>query len=152
MNQHTNTLDSYSKKLRVRACGVLIQNKKILLIKHNNIGELNEFWIPPGGGIEFGEPITTAIKREFLEETNLNIEVGEFLTINEHLSTELHAIELFYKVSLIGGSLQLGHDPEHKAAQQLLTQLDFFSKKELSQIDDRALHPILKLKLITDKL
>jgi 8-oxo-dGTP diphosphatase len=152
MDDLTNTLNIYSNKLRVRVCGILIQNKKVLVIKHKNLGELGQLWIPPGGGVQFGESIVEALKREFLEESNLEISVNDFLTVNEHIDSKLHAIELFYKVSLVKGITKLGHDPEHLSEEQLLTEISYLNQKELDKIDSRLLHPILKDKIVTDNL
>ena len=43
----------YGNRVRVRVCGILIQEDKILLINHKGVGEKGSLWAPPGGGLEF---------------------------------------------------------------------------------------------------
>ncbi len=52
---------------------------KILLIR----GKHNGRFSLPGGGIELGEPMVNALRREVYEETGLAIEVGEFFSLKE---------------------------------------------------------------------
>lgn len=68
--------------------GVLIFNEKgkILLTKRgakskNEIG----VWSKPGGEIDFGEKAEDAIKREILEETNLEVEFCGLLPHTDHI-------------------------------------------------------------------
>lgn len=105
-------INQYGNQLRVRVCGICVQDGKILLINHSGINESGEFWSPPGGGLQFGETIEYCLKREFLEETNTVISVGKFLKINEFVKPPLHAIELFYEVEIVSGEIQVGFDPE----------------------------------------
>lgn len=57
--------------------GILFHNNKILIGKERN-GDLDGFknggWGIPGGHLKINESETDALKREFLEETDLNIE------------------------------------------------------------------------------
>ncbi|RZK55877.1 MAG: NUDIX domain-containing protein [Pedobacter sp.] len=58
----------------VRVYGLLINNQKeVLLSDEREYGM--EFTKFPGGGVEFGEGLIEALKREFMEECNAEIEV-----------------------------------------------------------------------------
>ena len=57
MNKDNIIANKFGNRLRIRACGLLIKEKKILLIKHEGLGKLNALWAPPGGAVEFGETI-----------------------------------------------------------------------------------------------
>jgi 8-oxo-dGTP diphosphatase len=120
---------------------LLFNNEKILLAKHLIDGQ--ELWAPPGGGLNFGESIDTALKREFLEETSLDIVPGKFCFFTEHLATPLHAIELFYKIRSYAGQLSLGKDPEIKD-QVVLNELMFVGPAELALIPEEKRHLCLK--------
>ena len=139
---HQKVLKQYGNQTRIRVCGVCIEQEKMLLLNHIGIRENTDFWCPPGGGLQFGETIETCLKREFLEETNTEISVGKFLTINESINMPLHAIELFYEVKIIGGIPKKGIDPEME--EQIITDLGWFS---LEEIKDISVHPIV-MKLI----
>lgn len=99
-------------------------------------------WAPPGGGIDFGESAEEALKREFLEETGLKIEVKEFLFVFELINKKHHAIELFYKVESIEGKLSLGEDPEFSKSAQIMVEASFLSYDEISRMDPKLLHGI----------
>jgi 8-oxo-dGTP diphosphatase len=109
---NVNIINQYGNQLRVRVCGICVQDEKMLLINHTGLNESNEFWSPPGGGLGFGEKIEQCLKREFLEETNTVISVGKFLKVREFLKPPLHAIELYYEVKIESGILKKGFDPE----------------------------------------
>lgn len=134
----------YGHRLRVRVCGVCIENDKILLIHHRGLGKNNSLWAPPGGGMDYGEDAEQALKREFLEETGLLITLERFLFVHEYLDPPLHGIELFFEVKRTGGRLRKGHDPEMSEADQLITETGFKDLKKLkSQVPD-SLHYVLQ--------
>ena len=137
MNQ--NIINQYGNHIRIRICGVCIQEGKILLLNHIGIRENSDFWCPPGGGLEFGETIDDCLKREFLEETNTEILVGKFLTINEFVNPPLHAVELFYEVKIINGIAKKGIDPEMD--EQIISDLRWFSLQETIEL---SVHDIVK--------
>lgn len=60
----------------IRVYGVLINEKDQVLVSDEYIRG-NYFTKFPGGGLEFGEGTRDCLRREFLEEMNLNVEVGE---------------------------------------------------------------------------
>ena len=113
--------NAYGQKLRVRVCGICIQEDLILLVKHKHLGNTGTLWAPPGGGMEYGESAHEALKREFEEETNLEVIIKDFLFVHEYLDPPLHGIELFFRVEIVGGNLKLGQDPELPLTNQNIT-------------------------------
>lgn len=145
MNQGSEIINStYGHKLRVRVCGICIQDDKILLVKHKHLGKTGTLWAPPGGGMQYGESAKEALQREFLEETNLKVNVHDFLFVHEYLDPPLHGIELFFKVDIERGDLEIGIDPELEATDQILTDVKFKSLKKLQMSDYESLHYVLQ--------
>ncbi|MDW3193094.1 MAG: NUDIX domain-containing protein [Cytophagales bacterium] len=136
--------DIYRGKVRVRVCGLLINNKGILLLKHLHLGPKGHIWAPPGGGVAFGHQATDVLRQEFLEETGLIIEVGNFLFTNEYIDEKYHAIELFFEVQAVDGQLKLGTDPELAADQQILADIKYFNDFELANEDQDNLHNLFR--------
>ncbi len=132
----------FEDHLRVRVCGILIQNEKILLVNHKGLTPSNIFLSPPGGGIHFQEKMEVTLKREFLEETGLNVTVKDFLFFDEYLNKNIHAIEFFFKVEILDGSLQTGTDPEE--TEQLIESVDFYPLETLQKLEENCLHACLK--------
>nr|MBC7612099.1 NUDIX domain-containing protein [Pseudopedobacter sp.] len=61
-------------KFNVRVYGILINNhQEVLLSDEEEHGK--QFIKFPGGGLEFGEGLINGLKREFIEECDLSIEI-----------------------------------------------------------------------------
>src|ERR1044071_6707044 len=62
----------------IRVYGVLINERKEVLVSDEYIrgSYYTKF---PGGGLEYGEGTRDCLKREFIEEMNLKVEVGDHL-------------------------------------------------------------------------
>ena len=136
-------VSNFGNKLRIRVCGICIEENKILLIRHHSIGESGELWTPPGGGMNYGESAEDALIREFIEETGLTVSIEKFLCVNEYLTPPLHAIELFFIVKKTGGFLQTGIDPELHADRQIITKIEWLSIEQLQKIPRKSLHSLL---------
>ncbi|WP_323756814.1 NUDIX hydrolase [Roseivirga sp.] len=131
---------NYGEKLRVRVCGICITVEGLLMVLHTALGKDGSLWAPPGGGMEYGENAHEALKREFMEETHLDIEVERFLFVHEYLDPPLHGIELFFEVKILSGKLKTGTDPEMEADAQIITQVEFKSFEEIQQLPKAHLH------------
>uniref|UniRef100_UPI004048CD31 NUDIX domain-containing protein n=1 Tax=Algoriphagus sp. TaxID=1872435 RepID=UPI004048CD31 len=131
----------FGNRLRIRVNGILIEENKILLVKHRMSSERG-FWSTPGGGMEFGSTAQKNLAREFYEETELTIAVGNFICLNEYLAPPLHALECFFEVKRISGDPSLGSDPELTPENQLLSEIKWMSLEELHSIGHQHIHPI----------
>lgn len=130
----------YGKKVRVRVCGLCWADSKLLLVNHKSLQSRN-FWAPPGGGLEFGELVEVGLKREFLEETGLDITITGFAFGCEFIKDPLHAVELFFHVKMLGGEAITGYDPEL----QLIQDVKFMSAAEIRRLPSQELHGILRV-------
>ncbi|WP_339063467.1 NUDIX hydrolase [Tepidibacillus marianensis] len=95
---------------RIRAAVILVKEQKILLVKHVHPIIGNEWWVPPGGGVEeIDKSIFDCAKRETWEETGYTIERKEIQYIREFIDHELDAqnLEVFVKGEVIGGEITL---------------------------------------------
>ena len=91
----------------------------------------------------FGESAKKALQREFLEESGLEIKVGDFVCCTEYIKSPLHAVELFFWVQKTGGLIQTGSDPEVSRESQIIQNVKFLSFEELSNIPDDNKHSLL---------
>ena len=133
----------YGNKIRIRVCGLLTDNDRILLVKQKLNTDSTYFWSPPGGGIEFGESIKECLKREFLEETGLEVSIENFYTLYEYISPPLHSIELYYRVKIIAGELKKGFDPEMSDNTQTIQDCSFINYNSIVNSQENSFHPIL---------
>ncbi len=79
----------------IRVYGVLIDSNHRILVSDEFIRG-NYFTKFPGGGLEFGEGTRDCVKREFKEETGLDIEVAEHIYTTD-----------YYQVSAFNSSQQI---------------------------------------------
>ncbi|MDH5379850.1 MAG: NUDIX hydrolase [Cyclobacteriaceae bacterium] len=135
---------NFGGRVRLRVCGLLIEDNKILLVEHSGLNESKSFWIPPGGGLNFGEKLEKALEREFLEETGIKIKTKELLFCNQHINLPLHAVELFFSVEKIGGTFKKGIDPELSDENQIIRSVKYVTIEKLLIIPDENKHEILK--------
>lgn len=138
-------IQKFGNKLRVRACGILIEENSILLARHKSIGENGVLWAPPGGGMLFGESAEETVRREFREETGLEVKIERYLFAHEFLKPPLHAIELFFEVSRQQGNLKTGYDPEMDSDEQIITHVEFLNMVKIKTFDAKSLHYVLRI-------
>lgn len=139
-----NTVQTfYGNRLRVRACGICVHEEALLMVNHQGITDDN-FWAPPGGGIEFGESAVDCLKREFKEETGLDISATGFLFACEFIGQPLHAIELFFNVTSESVHLKTGMDPE-PGSPQVIREVKFMTWEEIASTPVNQLHGVFKL-------
>lgn len=87
----------------IRVYGLLINNGQILLSRENIHGDVYTKF--PGGGLEFGEGITDCLKREFMEEVQIELSsFDHFYTTEGYFPSAFHnppkqVLSIYYKVS-----------------------------------------------------
>ncbi|MBI4371375.1 MAG: NUDIX hydrolase [Elusimicrobia bacterium] len=93
-----------------RIYGVLREGDKVLLTRSRFRG--SEFVNFPGGGVEIGESPADALRREFAEETGLEVRRVRVLYASEglHLSTQapIQIVSAYWLVERAGGALRPG--------------------------------------------
>ena len=67
----------------VRVYGILINELKQVLVSDEFIRG-NYYTKFPGGGLEFGEGLRECLKREFKEEMNLEVEIGDHIYTTDY--------------------------------------------------------------------
>ena len=100
-----------SLPFNVRVYGILIDGNRLLVSdeKHRDIS----FTKLPGGGLQFGEGTVDCLKREFLEETSLEVEIiSHFYTVDffqpSAFNPQQQVISIYYVVKL---TTELSEDP-----------------------------------------
>lgn len=92
------------KEIRPIVLGIAVKNNKLLVGEGFDNVKNETFYRCLGGGIEFLEKSSDALKREFNEEINANIIVKEFLGISENIfkykGKNAHELILFYKIDI----------------------------------------------------
>jgi len=83
------------KRFNIRVYGIWINDNQEILVSDERIGDF-KFTKFPGGGLEFGEGIKDCLIREWKEELNIDIEVG-----NHMYTTDFFQLSAFDHTSQI---------------------------------------------------
>ena len=95
---------------RIRVAAIIVKDESILLVRHVKDGR--SYWLLPGGGLEYGEPLDEGLRRELMEETNLEIEVGDLAIVNDSINPDgsRHVINLCFTAEIVAGEIECGDD------------------------------------------
>ena len=119
-----------------RYSGVIVKsNGKCLLCKRNNLGSFPGMWSIPGGKIEENEETNDAAKREFFEETNININDKdlEFVGVLPRHTRDGKKVKGMMYVYLINSEDELIPDLMAAKDGDEHTECDYFAEKELDE-------------------
>src|SRR5205085_11872347 len=89
----------------IRVYGILINDKRQVLVSDEYIRG-NYYTKFPGGGLEFGEGTRDCLRREFREEMDLDVEVGEHLYTTDYFQMSAfnpahQIISIYYMVKAL---------------------------------------------------
>ncbi|WP_214745660.1 MULTISPECIES: NUDIX hydrolase [unclassified Exiguobacterium] len=103
--------------------GLLMKEDALLVIDKNGGPYINRYDLP-GGSLEEGETLATAMRREFTEETGLEVALERQIGVADFKLpwdwrefNEVHHIAVFYLVRQTGGTLSI---PEQFVGQDSL--------------------------------
>jgi len=101
---------------KITVDGVLLTNRKILLIKRKN-PPFQLKWALPGGFVEYGETTEHAVIREFKEETGLDTTIICLLGVYSDPSRDPrgHTISIVYLLKKKKGTVSGGDDASEAA-------------------------------------
>lgn len=90
-------------RFNIRVYGILINDQKQVLVSDEFIRG-NYYTKFPGGGLEYGEGTRDCLRREFLEEMNLKVEVGEHIYTTDYFQVSAfnpdhQIISIYYAVN-----------------------------------------------------
>lgn len=100
---------SLAEKYFLCVDGVYIKEGKILLVKRD-VEPFRGCWHIIGGHVEENETLKQALKREFKEETNLDVEVGEIIDGRIEKTFDRTKIVITFKVTSALGKIQLNFE------------------------------------------
>jgi 8-oxo-dGTP diphosphatase len=121
------------KKIATTRISVIVINaeRQILLVKHRK-GQ-RQYWVLPGGRLEYGEAFHECGVREVKEETGLDVEVEKVVFISEAIAPDRsrHIVNVYLVAKLVGGTMRLGNEP-------VLTGVEF---RALDDLKSLSLYP-----------
>jgi 8-oxo-dGTP diphosphatase len=122
--------------------GVVISEGRALLVRRGRPPLLDQ-WSIPGGALEIGETLIEGVRRELLEETGIEVNVGEVIEVFERIDMDAggkakhHYVVLDYLCEYKHGEARAGSD---------VTDVVWATQEELAKysLSETATRVILK--------
>lgn len=113
----------------IRLAAIILQGQKLLLLQHLKRGK--RYWVLPGGRLQAGETLQSALRRELREELSVGARIGRLVIVCETLAPDRHVVNLIFESEIAEGRPQLDtKDP-------VLAGMDWFDPARLGAIDLR---------------
>ena len=135
---------------QTRYQGAIIQDDKMLLIRHTEHESGRSYWVIPGGGQEVGETEVACVMREMGEETNLAVHVERLLVESVIPNDQTYKTRKTYLCTIVSGQAAPGFEPEADAAAlYAITEVAWFDLRseehwEVSIFNNHIAYPILQ--------
>ena len=114
---------------------ILMDGSRVLLGRRSR-GAYQGMWCIPCGYVEWGEDVRDAARREFMEETGLDVELGPVYEVHSNFhNPDSLTVGVWFTGTSVGGSLQADDD---------LDSVEFFP---LDALPDELAFPTDKLVL-----
>ena len=94
-----------------------------MLLNHLRHERVGDFYEVPGGGIQAGESLEEAVRREVREETGYSVDVHELLWVRDYIAANhefaevnppgFHAVDLLFRCSLAGPVMAEAHEADN---------------------------------------
>ena len=87
------------------------ENNEILIVKRHPKSRTDpETWELPGGKVEKGEFFTDALIREIKEETNLDVNVGDFAEAIQNDYSHKRTVQIMMYLDVTGGEVKISEE------------------------------------------
>ncbi len=105
------------KKKTIRVVAAIITDGERILATQRGYGAFKGMWEFPGGKIELGEEPEQALRREIMEELQLEIDIQRFVSTVDYEYPDFMLNMDCYLCKIAGGNMNL---TEHQAAKWLV--------------------------------
>jgi ADP-ribose pyrophosphatase YjhB (NUDIX family) len=141
--------DRGNRRFNYRVVGVAIHNDSVLLHRADH----EPFWTLPGGRAEHGETAEQTIRREMLEELEIDIHVDRLLWVVEnffeHDRLSYHELALYFLIRLPDAAPPLHEEQFDRMDGSVRLKFRWFPVRR-EALDDLPLFPTFLARGLTD--
>jgi len=103
--------------------GIILKNRKILLVKRQTPPFIG-YWVIPGGHVDYGEMVEEALKREMKEELGITVKIKKLIGVysDPKRDPRYHTVAVVYLCQKIKGKISLNREA---------SEFKYFSLKKL---------------------
>lgn len=119
---------------RVSSRGIIIENDYVYLMFRRRIkenGEIKEYYVIPGGGINENETLEENVRREVKEEFSVDVKINGYIGKDESEET----IANFFSCSIISGTPKLGGEELDRCTESNFYEVRKVKIEDLDKID-----------------
>ena len=119
---------------RVSSRGIIIENNYVYLMFRRRIkenGEMKEYYVIPGGGINENETLEENVRREVKEEFSVDVKINGYIGKDESEET----IANFFSCSIISGTPKLGGEELDRCTESNFYEVRKVKIEDLDKID-----------------
>ena len=123
----------YLQTPTVRVSAIITNEQaQILLVKHRK--QNREYWVLPGGHLDFGETIAQCAERELKEETSLQTKFIKMLALSESLAPDSsrHIINIFVLLGEVRGQIKID------GCEEIVCGAEY---KNIAELDQLTVYP-----------
>lgn len=128
---------------RVSSRGIIIENDYVYLMFRRRIkenGEIKEYYVIPGGGINENETLEENVRREVKEEFSVDVKINGYIGKDESEET----IAIFFSCSIISGTPKLGGEELDRCTESNYYEVRKVKIEDLDKIDVMGKDMIIK--------
>jgi len=132
-------MSDLSSSIRNSAKAIIIRDGCVLLIRIND--KDGEWYVLPGGGQRLGETLQEAVRRECMEEADIDVQVGQLRLVREYIAKNhgapecnrhVHRVEFMFECKIDGDAVpDNGKRPDSNQIGLVWVPLDDLTTYEL---------------------
>jgi len=127
---------------RISSRAIIIDNDCLLTMFRRKVkdGNVKEYYVIPGGGLEENETLEENVIRELKEEFSIDIEILGYLGKEEHEKT----IEHYFHCKIVNGTPKLGGEEKDRMSDENYYEVRSIKLDDLDDIDINAKDKVQK--------
>lgn len=118
---------------RISARAIIFIDGKLVLIRRVRHGR--EYWVIPGGGVEEGETVEDAVRREAKEEIGIDVRVGDFVMEARKTWEGRPSVHRFFLCEYVSGVVGTGTQLASAGSEHETHEVTLVPREKFASLD-----------------